>query len=129
MVRLHILTFYNDVFHPSLLWNVHTMSDMSLTPFSTLCIQNCTVLSSRKLSCVIPVLERVPVGTSFQYSLRFDNDILSNLSSLQSLTAVADPVFVGVQPTQYQETSNHTFAVLVSQRIACIMYSSHIIIL
>ena len=56
---------------------------------------------------------------SFQYSLIFDNEVLSSLSSVQPLTAVADPVFSGSEPTEYQDNSGQPLAITVSR---CYVY-------
>ena len=59
----------------------------------------------------------------FQYSLIFDNEVLSSLSSIQPLTAVADPVFNGSEPTEYQDNSGQPLTITVS-RCGVLYYDS-----
>ena len=41
----------------------------------------------------MPIFTGVNVGDQFNYSLRLDGETLSNLQDIESLEAVADPVF------------------------------------
>jgi hypothetical protein len=66
----------------------------------------CKVKSSLRLSCTVPELTNITVGTKFEYSLKFGNDVLSNLSAIHPLTAVADPVFFSFTPSRYEKDSN-----------------------
>jgi plexin A len=86
---------------------VLTLSAPGLQPLNV----TCTVVSPTQLSCVIPQLSNVNTRRSFQYSLIFDNEVLSNLSSVQPLTAVADPVFSGSEPTQYQDNGGQPLTI------------------
>ena len=63
---------------------------------------------------MIPELTTVISGASLDYSLTFDGQILSNLSSVQPLRTVADPVFKGSSPSQYVENSNLLLTISVS---------------
>ena len=63
---------------------------------------------------MIPELTNVTSGASLDYSLTFDGQVLSSLSSVQPLRAVADPVFNGSSPTQYAENSNLLLTISVS---------------
>ena len=70
--------------------------------------------SPTQLLCMTPELTNVTSGASLDYSLTFDGQVLSSLSSVQPLRAVADPVFSGSSPTQYVENSNLLFTISVS---------------
>ena len=63
---------------------------------------------------MIPELTNVTSGASVDYSLTFDGQVLSSLSSVQPLRAVADPVFNGSSPTQYEENSGALLTISVS---------------
>ena len=63
---------------------------------------------------MIPELTNVTINASLDYSLTFDDQVLSSLSSVQPLRAVADPVFNGSSPTQYREYSNLSLTISVS---------------
>ena len=65
---------------------------------------------------MIPELTTVISGASLDYSLTFDGQVLSSLSSVQPLRAVADPVFdaSSISPTQYAENSNVLLTISVS---------------
>ena len=63
---------------------------------------------------MIPELTNVISGASLDYSLTFDDQVLSSLSSVQPLRAVPDPVFNGSSPTQYAENSNLLLTISVS---------------
>ena len=70
--------------------------------------------SPTQLLCMIPELTTVISGASLDYSLTFDGQVLSSLSSVQPLRAVADPVFNGSSPTQYLENSDVLLTISVS---------------
>ena len=70
--------------------------------------------SPSRLLCMIPELTNVTSGASLDYSLTFDGQVLSSLSSVQPLRAVADPVFNSSSTTQYVENSNLPFTISVS---------------
>ena len=72
------------------------------------------MVSPTQLLFMIPELTTVISGASLDYSLTFDGQVLSNLSSIQPLRAVADPVFDGSSPTQYAENSNILLTISVS---------------
>ena len=74
------------------------------------------MVSPTQLLCMIPELTTVISGASLDYSLTFDDQVLSSLSSVQPLRAVADPVFNGssISPTQYAENSNVLLTISVS---------------
>ena len=80
----------------------------------TFSLQTCRVVSPTLLLCMIPELTTVTIGASLDYSLTFDDQVLSSLSSVQPLRAVADPVFNGSSPTQYEENSNLLLTISVS---------------
>ena len=82
--------------------------------YCTFSIQTCRVVSPTQLLCMIPELTTVISGANLDYSLTFDGQVLSNLSSIQPLRAVADPVFDGSSPTQYAENSNVLLTISVS---------------
>ena len=82
--------------------------------------QTCIVVSSTQLSCVIPQLSNVNASRSFQYSLIFDNELLT---PAQPLTSVADPVFSGSEPTEYQDNSGQPLTLSVS-RCGVLYYDS-----
>ena len=63
---------------------------------------------------MIPELTNVTSGASLDYSLTFGGQVLSSLSSVQPLRAVADPVFSRFSPTQYAENSNLLLTISVS---------------
>ena len=63
---------------------------------------------------MIPELTTVISGASLDYSLTFDDQVLSSLSSVQPLRAVADPVFNGSSPIQYEENNNVLLTISVS---------------
>ena len=69
---------------------------------------------STQLLCMIPELSNVTINASLDYSLTFDDQVLSSLSSVQPLRAVADPVFKGSSPTQYEEYRNLSLTISVS---------------
>ena len=69
---------------------------------------------STHLLCMIPELTNVTINASLDYSLTFDDQVLSSLSSVQPLRAVADPVFNGSSPTRYLEYSNRSLTISVS---------------
>ena len=77
-------------------------------------LQTCRVVLPTQLLCMIPELTTVTSGASLDYSLTFDGQVLSSLSSVQPLRAVADPVFNGSSPTQYAENSNLLLTISVS---------------
>ena len=83
--------------------------------YCTLSLQTCTVVSPTRLLCMIPELTNVTSGASLDYSLTFDGQVLSSLSSVQPLRAVADPVFYGSSPTQYAEYINLLLTISVSK--------------
>ena len=70
--------------------------------------------SPTQLLCMIPELTNVTSGASLDYSLTFDAQVLTSLSSVQPLRAVPDPVFNGSSPTQYVENSNLLLTISVS---------------
>ena len=70
--------------------------------------------SPTQLLCMIPELTSVTSGASLDYSLTFDGQVLSSLSSVQPLRAVADPVLDESSPTQYVENSNVLLTISVS---------------
>ena len=90
---------------------VHVTLHIAFYIFS---LQNCRVVSPTQLLCMIPELTNVISGASLDYSLTFDGQVLSSLSSVQPLRAVADPVFNGSSPTQYAENSNLLLTISVS---------------
>ena len=63
---------------------------------------------------MIPELTNVMSGANLDYSLTFDGQVLSSLSTVQPLRAVADPVFNSSSPTQYAENSNLLLTISVS---------------
>ena len=77
-------------------------------------LQTCTVVSPTQLLCMIPELTTVTSGTSLDYSLTFDDQVLSSLSSVQPLRAVADPVFNASSPASYAENRNLLLTISVS---------------
>ena len=72
------------------------------------------MVSPTQLLCMIPELTTVISGASLDYSLTFDGQVLSSLSSVQPLRAVADPVFNGSSPTQYEVDSGALLTISVS---------------
>ena len=72
------------------------------------------MVSPTRLLCMIPELTTVTSGASLDYSLMFDDQILSSLSSVQPLRAVADPVFNILSPVSYAENSNLLLTISVS---------------
>ena len=94
---------------------IHTLD----IAYCTLSLQTCKVASPTQLLCRIPELTNVTSGASLDYSLTFDGQVLSNLSTVQTLRAVADPVFKGFPPTEYVENSNALLTISVSVQGLC----------
>ena len=93
---------------------VSTVSVVKMYIYCTFSLQTCRVVSPTQLLCMIPELTTVTSGASLDYSLTFDGQVLSSLSSVQPLRAVADPVFNTSSPTQYAENSNLLLTISVS---------------
>ena len=95
---------------------------LTVSIFVFMYLQNCTVASSIKLSCLIPTLnaKNIAVGTNLEYSLKFDNQELNNLSSIQPLTVVPDPVFTSLGSFYYVYHSDQTITIQVqTYRLIC----------
>ena len=122
---LCIHTYVHDTTRNECRKDIHTYIRTWYIAYCTFSLQTCTVVSPTQLLCIIPKLTGVTSGASLDYSLTFDGQVLSSLSTVQPLRAVDDPVFNGSSPTQYVENSNVLLTISVSMPRSCLYEKLH----